>query len=291
MTDCASVWVRLPWRSLERPRARRCPGTVSRSCRSTICWELHEYARNILEGNLHDDTFFAYIACADAESDPFDPITWAMASVLAGSDIGHRVKSILPYECPWAERLEEPPIFAWEGPDGSRILVRWRDKDYVEGRFVLRHLRATNTAIRDQVIPRYEGLDEAYPFDAIALVGCYGDLAPNSRDLPAKKAATIAAYNAQGWDYPRLVNASHRQFWDDIDAQIDPVHGAHGATLTEATEKPARRLEVDQSLLGFDQHLRFVETDLIASQRLRRQTQVRLERRDLRPAATGRQPG
>ena len=32
--------------------------------------------------------------------------------------------------------------------------------------------------------------------------------------------ATIAAYNAQGWIYPRLINASHKQFWDAIDAQV-----------------------------------------------------------------------
>jgi CheY-like chemotaxis protein len=31
---------------------------------------------------------------------------------------------------------------------------------------------------------------------------------------------TITAYNAQGWTYPRLVNASHKQFWDHIEEQI-----------------------------------------------------------------------
>ena len=42
-------------------------------------------------------------------------------------------------------------------------------------------------------------------FSAIGLLGCYGDLAPNTKDLPAKKVATIAAYNAQGWEYPSLM--------------------------------------------------------------------------------------
>src|SRR5205823_87111 len=125
------------------------------------------------------------------------------------------------YECPWARRLEEPPMFAWEGPDGSRVLVRRRNEDYVEGDFVLRDLRATNTALHDEIIPRYEGLGDRYAFNAIALVGCYGDLdrTPHA-DMPAKKVATIAAYNAQGWAYPKLVNASHKQFWDDVDAQV-----------------------------------------------------------------------
>lgn len=147
-------------------------------------------------------------------------IAWAMATVLAGSGVGHLVKSILPYECPWAARLEEPPVFAWEGPDGSRILVRWRTVDYVEGKFVLQDLRATDEAIHDVLIPRYERLGERYPLSAVALVGCYGDLSPQHKDLPAKKTATIIEYNARGWEYPKLVNASHKQFWDDVDRQI-----------------------------------------------------------------------
>ncbi|MDQ3413154.1 MAG: hypothetical protein M3509_13665, partial [Chloroflexota bacterium] len=164
-------------------------------------------------------------------------IAWIMATVLAESGVGHLVKSILPYECPWAARLEEPPIFIWEGPDGSRVLVRRRNTDYVEGRFVLKGLRATNSALHDQIAPAYEALGDDYPFDAIALIGCYGDLDGVSGDAPARKAATIAAYRAQGWDYPRLVDASHKQFWDAIEAQIAArgislavVNGDHGAS-------------------------------------------------------------
>lgn len=147
-------------------------------------------------------------------------IAWATATVLAGSGIRHLIKSILPYECPWVSRLEEPPLFVWEGPDGSRILVRRRNEDYVEGNFVLNNLRATNTALHDRILPNYNRLGEKYPFNAIALVGCYGDLAPRSRELAAKKTATISAYNQQQWEFPRLVNASHAQFWEDIEAQI-----------------------------------------------------------------------
>ncbi len=147
-------------------------------------------------------------------------IAWAMATILAGSGITHLVKSILPYECPWAARLEEPPIYLWEGPDGSRVLVRHRNGDYVEGRFVLQGLRTTVLALHEEIIPSYQRRGDGYPYSAIALVGCYGDNAPQHKELPAKKAAAIAAYNAQGWEYPKLVNASHKQFWDDVDAQI-----------------------------------------------------------------------
>lgn len=147
-------------------------------------------------------------------------IAWIMATVLAESGVNHLVKSILPYECPWAARLEEPPVFLWEGPDGSRVMVRRQNTGYTEGHFVLHGLRPTNTALHDQLVPAYEALGDAYPFDAVALVGCYGDLDRVDRAMPARKADTVAAYNTQGWDFPRLVDASHKQFWDAIDFQI-----------------------------------------------------------------------
>lgn len=48
--------------------------------RSTICWELHEYLRQILEGHHTDDSFFGYIACAEQDDDPFAPETWRKAN-------------------------------------------------------------------------------------------------------------------------------------------------------------------------------------------------------------------
>jgi hypothetical protein len=158
------------------------------------------------------------ISCANHQETP--AITWAMATVLAQSGIRYLVKGNLPYECPWAKRLEEPPLFLWEGPDGSRVLYRRRNEDYVEARFLLRDLRATNTALHTQIIPDYEALGERYPFSAIALVGCYGDLSAQTREMGARKMATITAYNAQGWEYPRLVSASHQMFWADVEAQV-----------------------------------------------------------------------
>ena len=145
---------------------------------------------------------------------------WVTATVLASSGIDRLVRSILPYECPWAKRLENPLLYRWEGPDGSRVLVRQRNEDYVEGNFVLKGPQAINTHLHENILPAHEAHGDAYPFDAIGLVGLYGDLAYHTRGLAAVKAEAIAAYNRQGWEYPKLVNASHKQFWDDIDAQI-----------------------------------------------------------------------
>lgn len=48
--------------------------------RSSICWEQHEYSRNILEGNFADDSYFAFIACADPEDPIDDEQTWRKAN-------------------------------------------------------------------------------------------------------------------------------------------------------------------------------------------------------------------
>jgi hypothetical protein len=155
---------------------------------------------------------------ANIQETPTAP--WILPTLLVNSGIHHLIRSSLPYECPWAHRLAEPPLYSWQGPDSSRVLVRFRNQDCVEGNFVLKGLKATNIALHNEILPRYAALGPAYPFDAIGLVGCYGDLSPNSRHLPKVKAATVEAYNTQGWEYPRLVDAAHWQFWEDVDSQI-----------------------------------------------------------------------
>ena len=155
--------------------------------------------------------------CANHQETP--TISWSQASLLAGAGVRYLVKSILAYDTPWNDRLEEPPIFIWEGPDGARLWVRRRNRDYVEGNFVLKGAEATERGVREK-ITEYEALGERYPFSAIGLVGCYGDLAPKTPELVAVKAAAIARYNSGEWAFPRLVNASHQVFWDEIEAQV-----------------------------------------------------------------------
>lgn len=48
--------------------------------RSTICWELHELVRKILERNHEDDAVFGFIATIDNGDDWLDPLTWWKAN-------------------------------------------------------------------------------------------------------------------------------------------------------------------------------------------------------------------
>jgi phage terminase large subunit-like protein len=53
----------------------------------SICWEQHEYARQVLDGVIDDPSFFAYIAAADDEDDWTSPVVWAKANPGLGETI------------------------------------------------------------------------------------------------------------------------------------------------------------------------------------------------------------
>jgi phage terminase large subunit-like protein len=55
--------------------------------RESICWKLRDYSVKVLEGSVVDDTFFAYIACADGGDDYRDPKTWAKANPNLGVSV------------------------------------------------------------------------------------------------------------------------------------------------------------------------------------------------------------
>jgi phage terminase large subunit-like protein len=48
--------------------------------RESICYEYHEYARQVLEGIIEDEEFFAYIVAADKDADWQDPEVWERAN-------------------------------------------------------------------------------------------------------------------------------------------------------------------------------------------------------------------
>jgi phage terminase large subunit-like protein len=55
--------------------------------RESICWEQHEYARQVLAGIVRDDEFFAFIAAAEDDDDWQDPQTWRKANPSLGDTV------------------------------------------------------------------------------------------------------------------------------------------------------------------------------------------------------------
>jgi phage terminase large subunit-like protein len=54
---------------------------------NSVCYEHHEYSRKVLEGTVHDDTWFAYVAMLDEGDDWTDPRTWAKANPNLGVSV------------------------------------------------------------------------------------------------------------------------------------------------------------------------------------------------------------
>lgn len=73
--------------------------------RESICWEQHEYARQVLSGVIDDPSFFGYITAADETDDWTSPEIWAKAN----PGIGQTVKlEYLETEC---RRAQNSPAY------------------------------------------------------------------------------------------------------------------------------------------------------------------------------------
>src|SRR3990172_1426667 len=85
--------------------------------RESICWEQHEHARQILEGIIEDDEYFAYIRSADEKDDWTDPKTWRKANPNLGVSVQ---ESFLAAEC---RRAQLTP--AYENTFRRLLLDQW----------------------------------------------------------------------------------------------------------------------------------------------------------------------
>lgn len=61
--------------------------TTAGTDRNSICWELHQHAKDILEGRKVDPTFYPVIYGADDDDDWTDPKVWAKANPSLGETI------------------------------------------------------------------------------------------------------------------------------------------------------------------------------------------------------------
>lgn len=59
--------------------------TTAGTDRTSICWEMHEYARKVIQGIIQDDTFLGIIYTAPKELDIFSVKTWKLANPGFGS--------------------------------------------------------------------------------------------------------------------------------------------------------------------------------------------------------------
>jgi phage terminase large subunit-like protein len=131
--------------------------------KTSICWEYHEYAEQVLNGVIDDPTFFAYIAAADKDDDWLDPAIWAKAN----PGLGVSVK--LDYLKQEANRARHVP--AYQNTFRRLHLNQWTQQ---ASRWLdLEAWDACNLAIDPKLLEGaecYAGLDLSSTSDIAALV-------------------------------------------------------------------------------------------------------------------------
>jgi phage terminase large subunit-like protein len=61
--------------------------TTAGNDQQSVCWQQREYAHQVREGIIKDDTFYSYVASADKDEDWTDPKVWAKANPSLGHTI------------------------------------------------------------------------------------------------------------------------------------------------------------------------------------------------------------
>jgi len=131
--------------------------------RQSICWEQHEYARQVLAGVIGDDSFYAYIAAAGEGDDWTDPAVWAAANPSMGVTVQ---EAYLRTEC---DRARQVP--AYQNTFRRLHLNQWTQQD--ERWLDLSAWDASAGVVDEDVLAGgicYGGLDLASTNDVAAMV-------------------------------------------------------------------------------------------------------------------------
>lgn len=161
------------WDTFQTGRGeRRQPLTVAITTagydRSSICWEVHEYARRVADPNdpLEDDTFLSVIYGAEPDEDWTDPEVWAKANPNLGVSV---FPDFLAEEC---EKAKDSP--AYENTFRRLYLNQWTEQAV---RWMpMEHWDACEGEAGDLTgRPCYAGLDISSTRDLTSLVLVFPD--------------------------------------------------------------------------------------------------------------------
>ncbi len=125
--------------------------TTAGTDRTSICYEQHTKAADILAGRKHDSTFYPVLYSAPDDADWTDPKVWAMANPSMGLTVD------LEYYRQRCESAKENP--AEEIQFRQFHLCQW-----------------TNTAVRWMPMNKWDDCEDAYTMDDLMGRSCYGGL-------------------------------------------------------------------------------------------------------------------
>jgi hypothetical protein len=144
-------------------------------------------------------------------------LPWGMASLLAGCGVRWLSVPFLDYDSTF-KGLEVPPLFIWEGTDGTSIRVIL-DKfaseafGYSQGGRLLKDASKIETTW----LPHYESLGDAYPLRIALASGTHNDLYLRSTRQVVPFHEAIRSWNMNAANSDKLINATLPQFCSAVD--------------------------------------------------------------------------
>ena len=158
--------------------------------------------------------------------------TWTNGLVNLLACAGFRLfgKSLLRYLAPWLDTLETlPPLTRLEVAPGRSVLLVLNPNSYAQGFPLLAGMPQSERWLHDEFLPTAAAAaaatGRASPVSALPIVGMYSDLCPEMPEFVTAKVAAVREYEAQAWDYPRLVNST----WQAYAAHVERELGRAGA--------------------------------------------------------------
>ena len=184
---------------------------------------MEEILQSLIPAQRISDTYGIAVRTASLQEVPSLP--WGMISILARAGIPYLVKGAYNLRNPHLKERQAFPLGWWEGPDGQRMLVKWDGYEdtnkwggYAEA-YKLWRAKSNQERLQfiEDTLKRYDSRSADYPVRAILLAGTGFDEYP----LTCQVVDFITWFNAQGWEYPRLVDATWAMFWKDVESQIE----------------------------------------------------------------------
>ncbi len=143
---------------------------------------------------------------------------WGTASLLAGCGVRWLSVPFLDYDSTF-KGLAVPPLFTWEGADGTSIRVIFdkfasEDLSYSQGGRLLNG----PSRIETTWLPHYESLGDEYPLRIVLASGTHNDLYLKSTRQVVPFHEAIRAWNMDAGHRDKLINATLPQFCAAVDA-------------------------------------------------------------------------
>ena len=175
--------------------------------------------------------------------------TWAVPMVLRGSGIRYLSVGTNDIWIPFHSKTDLPPLFYWQGPDGSEVLL-WVTFVYAHAEWIGLHHSYESLLTNIPLYLEKYWAREDYPYDTILLHGGYGDnYRPWYRVEPGV-CDIIRRWNER-WAYPRIILSTNSEFFQEMEKEhgqeLRRVRADWGSFWGDGAAAAAREMAINRS--------------------------------------------